>query len=56
MFFKREHHLNTVIVLSIEIQDEDEKKTQIQSLIERLPPVNQETLKRLIGHLRKYEL
>ena len=26
---------------------------QIQTLLEKLPPVNRETLKRMIGHLRR---
>ena len=48
--------LNVVIVSTAEIQDEEEKRTQIQCLVEQLPAVNRETLKRLIGHLKKYEI
>ena len=48
--------LSVIIVLTAEIQDEEEKRTQIQCLVEQLPAVNRETLKRLIGHLKKYEI
>ena len=47
-------YLNTLCTPT-EIHDEEEKKTQMQSLVEQLPAVNRETLKRLIGHLKKYE-
>ena len=34
--------------------DHETKLHQLQSLIEQLPPVNKETLKRMINHLLKY--
>ena len=34
--------------------DHEAQMYQIQALIDKLPEVNKETLKRVIGHLRKY--
>ena len=35
------------------VQDYEERLHQFQALTDNLPPVNYETLKRVIGHLRK---
>ena len=41
------------VSLSLAMSDHESKMHQLQSLIEQLPQVNKETLKKLISHLLK---